>query len=691
MIDATPEPVLPPELGFLQGGGRATRLILARDWADHPLGGPSGWPIGLKTALGLVLNSPESMILCWGEQDLHFFFNETYCPLLGPRVDWAMGAPFNEVWADAWEQAKPIIDDAFAGRSMRFNDLPWKLDTDRGAADTWWSFSYSRVLDERGGIAGLFIFTNETTARVLADRALAASQAALTALNETLERQVEERTAERDRMWNTSPDLMVALSPEGIYRRINPAWQTVLGYDPADVIGAYATDFTHPDDLAATQAAFETAQAGTLPNFENRFRHKDGSYRWIQWVAAPGPDEVFAIGRHVTDAKTAEARLRETEAQLRQAQKMEAVGQLTGGIAHDFNNMLTGVIGSLDLLGRRLGMQSDPRVTRYIEAATTSAQRAAGLTQRLLAFSRRQPLDVRATDVNMLATGLEDLLARTIGENVALELALSDATWPALTDHNQLESALLNLAINARDAMPAGGRLTLETGNHVVAPGSGADIEPGDYVRVAMTDTGTGMLPDVVARAFDPFFTTKPIGVGTGLGLSMIYGFVRQTGGHVHIETQPDRGTTVALLLPRAEASVVPMTTAAASPRRAARAGETVLLVEDDPAVRMLVTDLLGDLGYAVCPAADGSEALARLEALGRVDLLITDIGLPGINGRDLADMVRARRPGLKVLFVSGYAEQAMVLGDFLAEGMALISKPFDVDVLCHRIRAMLD
>ncbi|AXJ96984.1 hybrid sensor histidine kinase/response regulator [Sphingomonas sp. FARSPH] len=681
---------MPPELGFLHGGGRATRLILTRDWRDHPLGEPAGWPIGLKNALGLVLNSPESMILSWGRDALHFFFNETYCPLLGPRVEWAMGAPFTEVWADAWDQAKPIIDDAFAGRSMRFTDLPWKLDTDRGAADTWWSFSYSRILDDRGEIAGLFIFTNETTARVLADRALAESQAALTALNETLERQVEERTAERDRMWNTSPDLMVVLSPDGIYRRINPAWQTVLGYAPEDVVGLYATDLTHADDLAATQAAFETAQAGTLPSFENRFRHKDGGYRWIQWVAAPGPDEVFAIGRHVTDAKAAEARLRETEAQLRQAQKMEAVGQLTGGIAHDFNNMLTGIIGSLDLLARRLGDPSDARVARYIDAATTSAQRAAGLTQRLLAFSRRQPLDVRATDVNALAIGMKELLLRTVGENVSLEFALADDAWPALTDHNQLESALLNLAINARDAMPGGGRLSIVTGNRTIAPGGDDGLEPGDYARIAMVDTGTGMAPDVVSRAFDPFFTTKPIGVGTGLGLSMIYGFVRQTGGHVRIETQPGCGTTIELLLPRALVAVTAAAPAGA-PRRAAQPGECVLLVEDDPAVRMLVSDLLGDLGYTVAQAADGREALARLDAMARVDLLITDVGLPGINGRDLADLVRARRPGLKVLFVSGYAEQAMVLGDFLDEGMALISKPFEIDMLCHRIREMLD
>jgi PAS domain S-box-containing protein len=683
---------LAEDVRFLAGGGAATRLILARDWSDHPLGPPGGWPAALKTALSLILNSSESMILAWDAEDLHFFFNETYFPLLGPRIDWAMGARFDAVWADGWEQAKPIIDEAFAGRSERFVDLPWKLATDRGAADTWWTFSYSRVLDAAGAVAGLFIFTNETTARVLADQALAESQGELLALNETLEREVEARTAERDRMWNISPDLMVVLSSDGIYQRLNPAWTDVLGYAPGELVGVNVFRLVHPDDLAATQAALVTARSGVLPSFENRFRHKDGSYRWIQWVAAPGPDEIFAVGRHVTDAKEAELKLQQAEEQLRQAQKMEAVGQLTGGIAHDFNNMLTGVIGSLDLLKRRLDGAADPRIERYLDTAAASAQRAAGLTQRLLAFSRRQSLDVRATDVNALVLGMADLLDRTVGENVTVELALAGDAAAARTDRNQLESALLNLAINARDAMPAGGRLRVATANVTVGPDDidrydGA--EAGDYVLLSVEDSGLGMSPDVAARVFEPFFTTKPIGVGTGLGLSMIYGFVRQTGGHVRIATREGEGTRIDLLVPRhqdaaAEAAPTP------TPRAAARAGETVLLVEDDPAVRLLVGDLLGDLGYQAVTASDAREALALLPQMPRVDLLLTDVGLPGLDGRALADMVRRTHPELKVLFMTAYAERALSRSAFLGEGMDMIAKPFDVDVLSAKIRATI-
>ena len=692
--DPLSEPDLPTRLGFLRGGGRATRLILGRDWTGHPLGPPEDWPQPLKTALSLVLNSPESMILSWGRDELFFFFNETYVPMLGPRVAWAMGAPFVEVWAEAWAQAKPIIDEAFAGQARRFVDLPWKLGTDRGTADTWWTFSYSRVLDEAGEVAGLFIFTNETTARVLADQEVARGQAELRALNETLERRVEERTAERDRMWDTSPDLMLVLSPDGFYRRTNPAWTAVLGYEPDELVGLHATDLTHPDDLASSLAALATARAGTLPSFENRFRHKDGGYRWIQWVAAPSPDEIFATGRHVTAAKEAEEQLRRTGEQLRQAQKMEAVGQLTGGLAHDFNNLLTGIAGSLDLLGTRIRQGRLGDLDRYLAAAQGSAQRAAALTHRLLAFSRRQTLDPKPTDVNRLVAGMEELIRRTMGPAIAFEVLGDADLWPVRVDPSELENALLNLCINARDAMPDGGRLTIETANRWLDEPAAAerDLPPGPYVSLRVGDTGTGIPPEVIANAFDPFFTTKPLGQGTGLGLSMIYGFVRQSGGQARIQSEPGRGTSVCLDLPRHTGAAEPASPAPA-PAEAPRPvrGETVLVVDDEPTVRMLVAEVLGDLGYAAVEAHDGAAGLRVLQSEARVDLLVTDVGLPGgMNGRQLADAARVGRPGLKVLFITGYAETAVVGDGQLDPGMHVMTKPFAMDAFASRIRALL-
>jgi len=698
MGDSATTDALPPALAFLAGGGEAARMILARDWTGHPLGPPEDWPAALKVSLGLVLNSPESMILCWDPDELSFFFNDTYFPLLGPRLSWAMGAPFREVWADGLEQATPIIEDAFAGNSRRFVDLPWRLDTDRGASDTWWSFSYSRVFDEGGQVAGLFIFTNETTARVLADRALADSQAKLEGLNRELEARVEVRTAERDKMWTTSPDLMVVLSPDGFYQRVNPAWTAVLGHAARDLVGRHALDLVHPDDLAATEAALATAKAGTLPTFENRFRHRDGGWRWLSWVAAPGEDTIFAVGRHVTDAREAQAALARAEDQLRQAQKMEAVGQLTGGLAHDFNNLLAGISGNLELIGRRMAQGRVGDVERHVAAARAASDRAAALTHRLLAFSRRQTLAPRPTDVNRLAAELEELVRRTAGPQVQVALALAPDAWPVLVDPPQLENALLNLCINARDAMPDGGCVTVATANVRLGSEVGGrageyGAPPGAYVAVSVTDTGHGMDADVAAKAFDPFFTTKPLGQGTGLGLSMIYGFARQSGGQVRIASEPGRGTVVTLHLPRylGEADVTSSAPAGPAAEPRARAGETVLVVDDEPLVRALVVDVLDELGYAALEAADGAGGLVLLRSDARVDLLVTDVGLPGgMNGRQLADAARAIRPDLKVLYITGYAEGVLTGEGALDDGMAVLTKPFSVDGLARRIREMI-
>ena len=380
---------------------------------------------------------------------------------------------------------------------------------------------------------------------------------------------------------------------------------------------------------------------------------------------------------------------------LRHAQKMEAVGQLTGGIAHDFNNMLTGIIGSLDLMQRYIADGRADEIGRFTEAAVSSANRAAALTHRLLAFSRRQSLDRKTLNVNELIHSLEDLIRRTKGDPIELTLRLADDVWPISTDVSQLENALLNLVINARDAMPDGGELLIETANVYLDGNDITTLEPvkaGDYLMLAVSDNGTGMTPSVRAKAFDPFFTTKPIGQGTGLGLSMIYGFAQQSGGHVSLDSLPNQGTCVRLYLPRLnllepERPVVETLSAAPT----ATCGETVVVVEDDPAVRMLVLDLLKELGYLAHEAADASAALPLLESELRVDLLVTDVGLPGMNGRQLAEIARQHRPGLKVLFMTGYAQKAAERQGFLEDGMDMVAKPFSIDVLANKIREMIN
>jgi PAS domain S-box-containing protein len=389
------------------------------------------------------------------------------------------------------------------------------------------------------------------------------------------------------------------------------------------------------------------------------------------------------------------AALMASEEALRQSQKMEAVGQLTGGIAHDFNNLLTGITGSLEMVSKRLAEGRVSDVDRFITAAQGAARRAASLTHRLLAFSRRQTLDPKTTDVRRLALGMEDLIQRTAGPSITVESVHAAGVWPVLVDPGQLENALLNLCINARDAMPDGGKLTIESGNRWLDHRAAAERElpPGQYVSLCVSDTGAGMPPEVIARAFEPFFTTKPIGQGTGLGLSMIYGFVKQSGGQVRIYSEPNQGTMVCLYLPRhigeAEAAE-DLHDAGAAPR--SEQGETVLVIDDEPTVRMLAAEVLSDLGYTSVEAEDGPQGLKILNSRRRVDLLITDVGLPGgMNGRQVADAARVARPGLKVLFITGYAENAVLSHGHLDPGMHVLTKPFAMDELARRVKAILD
>ena len=536
--------------------------------------------------------------------------------------------------------------------------------------------------------------------RGIADRMRAAierrrAETELRTLAASLEHLVAERTADRNRIWQLSSDLMLVARFDGMITNVNPAWTTLFDWAERDLVGRRFFDFLHPDDLDRTvEAAGLVSNGLSFPLFENRYRRRDGSYRWIAWNAVPADGLIHAIGRDVTAAREQAEALARAEEQLRQAQKMEAVGQLTGGLAHDFNNLLTGITGSLDLLGLRVTQGRVKELDRYIHAAQGAAKRAAALTHRLLAFSRRQTLDPKPTDGNRLIQGMADLIHRTVGPAITLEVVGAAGLWAVMVDPNQLENALLNLCINARDAMPDGGRLTIETANMWLdrRGAQDRDLPPGQYVTLCVTDTGTGMSPEVAKRAFDPFFTTKPLGEGTGLGLSMIYGFARQSDGQVRIYSEVGQGTTLCLYLPRhfgaAEKDEQPL--ARETPERAG-SGETVLVVDDEPTVRMLVTEILEDLGYTALEAEDGAAGLRILQSDARVDLLITDVGLPGgMNGRQVADAGRVGRPDLQVLFITGYAENAVVGNGHLDPGMRIMTKPFAMDALASTIQDMI-
>ena len=388
------------------------------------------------------------------------------------------------------------------------------------------------------------------------------------------------------------------------------------------------------------------------------------------------------------------AELTEANEALRQAQKMEAVGQLTGGITHDFNNLLAGITGSLEVIERRLSQGRTEGIERFIKGAQTSAQRAATLTQRLLAFSRRQRLDPKPTDVNRLVFGMEDLIRRTAGHSIKVEVVGAAGLWPTMVDAAQLESALLNLAINARDAMPNGGQLTIETANKWLDGRAGLtrDLAPGQYISICVTDSGTGIPKDIIDRIFDPFFTTKPIGQGTGLGLSMIHGFVRQSGGQIRVYSESDQGTTMCLYLPRYAGELADVSDAPDPIIAEVGTGQTVLVIEDEPIVRMLIVEVLEEAGYVALEAEDGPSGLKILQSATKIDLLITDVGLPrGMNGRQVANAARVARPNLKVLFVTGFAENAAVGNGHLEPGMEVITKPFVTAELAHKITDMIE
>jgi PAS domain S-box-containing protein len=511
------------------------------------------------------------------------------------------------------------------------------------------------------------------------------------------------------------PVLIGFIDKDRIYRFANRAYQDWLGRRPEEVVGRRLEEIVGPTLLSDRRDAIERAFAGEAVRFETAWPHPDGRRRdaEIRYLPRTGAsaevDGIHVFVLDVTDRKQIEEQLSDRVAErtaaletemanratleeaLRQSQKMEAVGQLTGGIAHDFNNMLTGVIGGLDILKRRIASGRLDDVDRFMDAATTSAQRAAALTARLLAFSRRQSLDAKPVDVNSLTRSLEDLLRRTIGENIALAIVADDRVPLAVVDANQLESAILNLAINARDAMPSGGMLTVETSVVDLDRSYAAlhpEVKPGRYVVVAVSDTGVGIEKDVLERVFEPFFTTKAIGQGTGLGLSMIYGFARQSGGQVRIHSQPGEGTSVKIYLPATDAPADAAREAAMPVREGS--GQTVLIVEDDPSVRILVREVLNELSYRAIEAEDAVTAIPILQSDQPIDLMVSDVGLPGMNGRQLAEVARQHRPDLPILFVTGYAENAAIRAGFLGTNMTMITKPFALEHLARKISDLM-
>jgi PAS domain S-box-containing protein len=535
--------------------------------------------------------------------------------------------------------------------------------------DAWLRLVASPIRDEAGNI------TRAVVAALDIDQERRAQQALVT-LNERLETEVQQRTAERDRMWRLSTDLMLVSAFDGTIEAVNPAWAQLLGWQTDELIGRSFMTLVHPDDADATLAEMASLERGvTTFRFTNRYRGSDEQYRWISWTAVPGDGRIHAVGRDITTERLAAAELEQAQEALRQSQKLEAMGQLTGGVAHDFNNLLSPIIGGLDLLQRR--NFGDDRARRTISGALASAERAKTLVQRLLAFARRQPLQPTAVDVGATIKGMAGLLASTLGPRIDLRIDVAQPLPPAHADANQLEMALLNVTLNARDAMPDGGELHISaTGEDV--PAAASDLVAGRYLRIVVRDTGMGMDAETLGRCIEPFFSTKGVGQGTGLGLSMVHGLAAQLSGALRIESSPGRGTTIELWLPASDA--IADQDEPEKRIEPTNAAGRALVVDDEELVRLSTAEMLQELGYKTIEAVSADDAL-RVLSEAPVDLLVTDHLMPGMTGTELANMVRDRFPKTKVLIVSGYAEAAA-----LSPGYTRLTKPFRQSELANAL-----
>ena len=642
--------------------------IRAHDWSSTTLGPPEAWPQALRSALSICLHSSFPTAIYWGPQ-LHLIYNDAWAPIPADRHPWALGRPGAEVWADIWDVVGPQFQrvvDTGEGFST-YDQLLW-MERDGIPQETYWNYSVTPLLDDDGSVVGVLNQGNETTDRVLSDRRRAAE------------------TERQRRQFEQAPGFIAILDgPDHRFEFVNATYARLFGdrcYVGKTVRDAFPeledqTIFRLLDNVFATGERFV---AERMPIQLNAGDGTRGPERFLDFVYAPVTGEdgqvtgIFCEGHDVTEVYRVQEELRQlnecleqrvaerteelqkTQEALRQSQKLEAMGQLTGGVAHDFNNLLTPIIGSLDMLHRRRA--GDDRTNRLIDGALQSAERAKTLVQRLLAFARRQPLQPVAVDVGALVNGMAGLIESTTGPQVRLEVEADDALPAALADANQIEMALLNLAVNARDAMPQGGTLTIAASAELLDDGHKSQLPPASYVRLAVSDTGFGMDEATLRRAVEPFFSTKGVGQGTGLGLSMVHGLASQLGGALTISSREGEGTCVELWLPVAQAAVQTAQKFATVEPATGAAGD-VLLVDDEELVRASTADMLHELGFNVTEAVSGEDAVRMLQEGFCPDLLVTDHLMPGKSGTDLIREAQSLCPEIRVLIVSGYADDS--------------------------------
>lgn len=691
------------------GGGICGTLIRERDWSKTRLGSISTWSPQLRTTLNNVVNSPVAKVLMWGTDHI-MLYNDAYIAIAGLNHPQALGGTVPEIWPEIWDWNKRILESGFRGEVIGYRDQSMMLMRSGKPEEVMLDLFYTPVHDADGRVGGVLCTVVENTERAAAQRQVARSAAELQMVTDAL------------------PVLISYIDKDHVYRFANSFYEDWFGLDRDQIVDRHVRDVVGDDMYRSRLPFIERSLAGETILIDATMPHKDGGdraceIRYIPRVETDGSVDgihvlVFdvddrmlreeALSRQVSHRERAEAQLRqlnetlearviaeiserrEAESRLAQAQKMESIGKLTGGVAHDFNNLLQVVSGNLQLLSK--DVVGNERAERKIANAMMGVSRGAKLASQLLAFGRRQALEPKVVNVTRFVRGMDDMLRRALGEEIEIETIVGGGLWNSFVDPAQVENAILNLAINARDAMEGQGKLTIELGNTMLDDEYARihdEVVAGQYVMLAVTDTGSGMSPEIIDKVFEPFFSTKGEGKGSGLGLSMVYGFVKQSGGHVKIYSEVGEGTTIKLYLPRAMANEDVEVETEDGPITGGV--ETVLVVEDDAAVRATVVETLSDLGYRVLKAVDADSALSVIESGIAIDLLFTDVVMPGkLKSPELARRARERLPNLAVLFTSGYTENAIVHGGRLDAGVELLSKPYTRESLARKFRHVL-
>lgn len=685
-------------------GGDMGRRIAEHDWGGSPVGPIAYWPAALVHAVGLLLPASAEIVLFWGAEYVAFY-NDAYAPTIGDKHPHALGRPARECWSELWDDLEPLLSHVRrTGETFSAKDRPFYIERSGYGEEVYFDISYSAVPGDDGSVGGVLCIVSETTARVRALRDVGAESDRL-----------RESEARFRNLADSLPALVWLTDEKGDIRFANDYFETMLGFPPARMITEGWSIAVRPEDAEEVRRRARVRSVDPNPGGgEFRVVTATGEERWIHGEIRPrfvsGEFHGFvACAIDVTDAhrlgeeleqrvaeRTGEltrqiAERERVEATLHQMQRLEAVGQLTSGVAHDFNNLLTVVLGNVDLLTHAAARGAlDERALQRLEHVRSAAQRGATLTAQLLAFSRRQRLAAKVVDLNETVTGLIALLGSTLGRSITIETVLEPQPWPALVDPTQIELIILNLAINARDAMVGGGTLTVATANVTcAAPARPEEPPAGDYVRVSVSDTGTGMTPDVLARAFEPFFTTKEVGKGSGLGLAQVFGFAKQSGGGVRIDTVPDGGTTVGVFLPRATGAQEAVAgNGAPADEGGSIAGRTILVLDDEEAVREVTAETLRNAGCRVVEAADGDGALRALADEAGIEAVVADFAMPRMNGVQFAELAQRDRPGLPILFVTGYADIDAIAA---VPEERLIRKPFEREAVIERLCALLD